>query len=818
MATNFDFLTEEPQFSAFASVAVSAEEILTIDPEASILNCRRAMEFAVKWMYSVDGGLSEPYDDNLQSLIDDRDFKEIVGEDIHRRMDYIRKSGNHVAHGSRRMGMDQAMLCLENLFVFLDFVAVCYIRGYKGRSFDKKRLNDRIKQARNGGKEKEQGRTLLENRQEQLEQLAQKLDDREVDLKELMQENAALKEQLSERRKEQQQTYIPHPLALSEYDTRKLYIDDMLEDAGWTEGLDWINGYELPGDEPEGEPFTADYVLLGEKGRILAVIEALKTGLDVSKGRERACLAAEKAGKLQGFLPVIFLTNGFETHILDGFYPERSVSGIYAAQDLEKLFALRKALVSEAVPAVDTAITDRTYQKEAAEALLAALVTEKKRKALLVMAPLTGKTRTVAAVCSALLKAEAAEHILYLSDREDEAQRGKETFGRLVPDGNYVNLCTDKPARDAQIVFSTYSRMKDCIDDAVDEKGRIFTCGHFDLVITDDIYADLYQQNRDLIRYFDARLLGMTAAPATAVNPKLYEIFDLPEKKPTFSYDTARAVKEGWLVRYAKGKTTERLPAAEADEEALYDRENIRTGLQDLMENGLKTDRGEKIGKTLIFARDIRQGRLIMEVFRKEYNRMWNQINLADPEAENIRKVLEGFDAPGGLPRILICAGAYDTAIDVPEILNLVFFCRAKGRSLFWQLLGRGALPCKKLDRGREKTHFLVFDYCGNLEHFRLPEAEGTEVLSKAGEEFAEKAEMVFRLQDKAFAAGKEKNLREKLVQELVRDVRKLDRENFAVRQHLKYVEQYSAAESYEAFTEETVAVFRKELAPLVQE
>jgi len=817
MATNFDFLENEPRFSAFADVAVSAEEIITIDPEASIINCRRAMEFAVKWMYSVDGSLTEPYDDSLQSMIDDRDFKDIVGEDIHRRMDYIRKTGNHVAHGSRRMGTDQALLCLENLFVFLDFVAVCYIRGYKGRDFDRKLVTDRIKEAAGARRETEQARELLKTRQEQLEKLTEQLDDRSLDLQELMQENASLKEKLSARRAEQQKTYVVKPLALSEYETRKLYIDDMLEEAGWTEGLDWINEYELPEEEDEEELLTADYALTGKDGSILAVIEALKTGYDVARGRTRAARVAEKVLKMQGTSPVIFLTNGFETHILDGIEPERKVSGIYSKTDLENLLSFRQNLPEEKAPAADEAITDRTYQKEAADAVLAAFCKENKRKALLVMAPLTGKTRTVAAVCSALLKAGWVKHILYLIEQEDAVLRAEEEFRQVTDHISYVNLCKKSPDRQAGIVFSTCHRMKECIDNAADSQGRIFTCGFFDLVITDDIYPDLYYRNRDLIRFFDARLLGMSAAPVAAVNPKLYDIFELPKGSPTFSYDMARAVKEGWQVGFKKAEMSVSMPEDEEKaEEWLYGRDNILAGIRDLMEKGLKTDKGEKIGKTLIFARDIRQGKLITEVFRKEYNRIWNQINLADPAAENVQKVLEGFAAPNGLPRILVSFGAYDTATDVPEITNLVFFCQARGKALFWQMLGRGARPCKGLDHGRDKTHFLVFDCCGNLERFRLQDTDSAETLSPEGEAFAAKAEMVFRLQEPAFAVKQEKGLREKLTAELLEEVRAFDRENFAVRQHLKYVEQYSVPENYETFTEETVTVFRSELAPLI--
>ena len=222
--TNFDIFAANPQFEPFASVAVSAERILHIDPSACVLNCRRAMEFAVKWMYSVDKGLVMPYQDSLVSLMNTEDFRDIVGADIWRRMDLIRRMGNNAAHTGRKITEEQAVLCLENLYVFLDFVAYCYGKNYTEGHFDRSLLQQPAAPAPRGDK----GAA-------------------DIDLAALMAENAALKEELTARRAEQQQTYVPKPLDLSEYKTRKLYIDTMLEDAGWTEGKDWLNEVELPG-------------------------------------------------------------------------------------------------------------------------------------------------------------------------------------------------------------------------------------------------------------------------------------------------------------------------------------------------------------------------------------------------------------------------------------------------------------------------------------------------------------------------------------------------------------------------------------------
>ena len=215
MITNFDYLKNEPKFSAFANVAISAEKIILMDPEASIINSRRAMEFAIKWMYSVDKALEMPYQDNLQSLMNEEEYRQLVGADLWRRMDYIRRCGNNVAHGNKKLGRDEAMLCLENLFIFLDYIAHCYTENSTERTFDKNTITARMEKAR-------ESKVAAKNIREELEKEQEKSARQELDLKKLIAENASLREELSARRQEQQQTYVPKPLDLSEYKTRKL--------------------------------------------------------------------------------------------------------------------------------------------------------------------------------------------------------------------------------------------------------------------------------------------------------------------------------------------------------------------------------------------------------------------------------------------------------------------------------------------------------------------------------------------------------------------------------------------------------------------
>ena len=285
--TNFDNLKKEPKFNTFSDVAIAAEKILYIDSTSCIINCRRAMEFAIKWMYSVDASLIMPYQDNLISLMSTVEFRDIIDEDLMKRMDFIRKMGNNAAHSSKKITEDQAILCLENLQIFLDFVCYCYADEHEEHTFDKSLLaKDEIEQV--------------------------KKDFPDVDIEKMIAENSALKKELTSRRVEQVETYVPKPLDLSEYKTRKIYIDAMLMDAGWKEGSDWINEVELPGMPNKSEVGYADYVLYDNSHKPLAVIEAKRTCVDVSKGRQQAKIYADLLEKQYKRRPCVFLNIGVQ--------------------------------------------------------------------------------------------------------------------------------------------------------------------------------------------------------------------------------------------------------------------------------------------------------------------------------------------------------------------------------------------------------------------------------------------------------------------------------------------------------------------------
>lgn len=823
--TNFDIFTSTPEFEPFASVAVSAEKILHIDPSACVLNCRRAMEFAVKWMYSVDEGLVMPYQDSLVSLMNAEDFRDIVGTDIWRRMDFIRRIGNTAAHTGKKITEEQAALCLENLYVFLDFVAYCYAEHYTEGHFD---------------------RSLLTQPAEPPAAPVQEVP--EVDLAALMAENAALKEQLTARRAEQQQTYVPKPLDLSEYKTRKIYIDTMLTDAGWTEGKDWLNEVELPGMPNKSEVGYADYVLYGDDGRPLAVIEAKRTCVDVSKARQQAKLYADLLEKKYHRRPVIFLTNGFETHIIDNLYPERKCAAIYSKRDLEKLFNLQTMRTSLKNVMVDRNIAGRYYQEGAIKATCDAFA-RSHRKALLVMATGSGKTRTVIALCDVLLQHGWVKNILFLADRNSLVTQAKRSFVNLLPDLSVTNLCEEKDNYTAHCVFSTYQTMYNVIDSVQDEEGKLFTCGHFDLVICDEAHRSVYNKYRDIFNYFDAPLVGLTATPKDEIDKNTYEIFELENGVPTYGYELAQAVKDGYLVDFLSvetklkfieqgivydelsdedkqayedtfedenGDLPERI-ASSALNEWIFNEDTIRQVLNTLMTNGLTIDYGSKLGKTIIFAKNHTHAEKILAVFHKEYPHLPGFAKVIDNYMTYAQSAIDEFSDPKKLPQIAISVDMLDTGIDVPEVLNLVFFKKVMSKAKFWQMIGRGTRLCPGLLDGADKEKFYIFDFCGNFEFFRMNKGKPTaNMIALQSAIFHLKAQIAFKLQDLAYQTADLIDFRKALVENMVRKVQELNRENFAVRQHLKYVELYANPDSYNALTYEDTLMMGQELAPLI--
>lgn len=825
--SNFSPYLSIPSFAAFAPIAESAEKILSIDPAACVLNCRRAMEAAVKWMYAVDGSLVMPWDDKLVTLINTEEFRGIVDDQLIFRLDFIRRMGNNAAHGGKVITREQAVLCLQNLFVFFDFLAYCYGENYTEHTFNPALLAEQSAQPTPPAVD---------------EDAARKLDA-------LIKENAALKEQLTQRREEQHQTYVPKPLEISEYKTRKLYIDAMLQDAGWVEGKNWLNEVKLPGMPNKSETGYADYVLYGDDGKALAIVEAKRSCVDPAVGRQQAKLYADIIEKQQGQRPVIFLTNGFETKIDDGQYPERKCAAIWSKRDLEKLFNLLRMRTHLDNIVVDENIAGRYYQENAIKAVCNTFDARNRRKALLVMATGSGKTRTVIALCKVLLEHGWVKNILFLADRNSLVTQAKRSFVNLLPELSVTNLCEERDNTTAHCVFSTYQTMMNCIDAIEDAEGKLFTVGHFDLVICDEAHRSIYNKYRDIFTYFDAPLVGLTATPKDEIDKNTYALFDLGNGAPTYGYELAQAVKDGYLCDFVSVETTlkfiqqgivydeltdeekEEYEAKFADEngdvpecvmpsalnEWVFNEDTIRKVLNTLMTDGLKIDYGSKIGKSIIFAKNHTHAEKILEIFNREYPHLYGYAKVIDNYMTYAQSAIDEFSDPQKLPQIAISVDMLDTGIDVPEVLNLVFFKKVMSKAKFWQMIGRGTRLSPGLIDGKDKDKFYIFDFCGNFEFFRMSKGNANaSARSLQGALFSLKAQMAFKLQDAVYKTDELSAFRQTLVDDMVRKVSELNQDNFAVKQHLKFVELYTSPNRYQSLSYEDTLMMQQELAPLL--
>lgn len=636
----------------------------------------------------------------------------------------------------------------------------------------------------------------------------------------------------------------------TEAQTRARYIDTMLLDAGWVKGVDWLEEVELAGMPNQAQVGFADYVLYGDDGKALAVVEAKRTSVDVAKGRQQAKLYADLLERQYGRRPVVFLSNGFETRMEDGQYPERKVAAIYSKRDLEKLFNLRRIRTSLANVSVREDIAGRYYQKGAVRAVCDSLDRKNRRRALLVMATGSGKTRTVIALVDILLRHNWVKNVLFLADRNSLVTQAKRSFVNLLENLSVTNLCEEKDNFAARCVFSTYQTMMNCIDTVADEAGKkLFTCGHFDLLICDEAHRSIYHKYQDIFTYFDAPLVGLTATPKDEIDKNTYEVFQLENGVPTYGYDLAQAVQDGYLVDYRVAETKlkfleegiayDDLPPEEQaayeetflDEngdwpdrigagklnEVVFNEDTIRLVLHVLMTEGLRVNYGEMLGKTILFAKNHAHAEKILQIFGEEYPHLPGYAKVIDNYMTYAQSAIDEFSEADKLPRIAISVDMLDTGIDVPEILNLVFFKPVMSKAKFWQMIGRGTRLCPGLLNGEDKTGFNIFDFCGNFAFFRLSKGKPTpNGLPLQGAIFGLKAQIAWKLQELDYQTEELITFRRRLVEEMAAKVRELNRDNFAVKQHLRFVEQYNDERTYDILTEEKLNQLRAELTPLI--
>jgi len=834
MPTNFDFLKTDPKFACFADAAVQAEMVLPISPRLSVTGCRTTLEFAIKWIYSADESLVESNKMPLASLIGYASFRDLIPEELQKKINFIKKVGNNATHQQRDITIDQATLALENLHSFLCFIGYCYGDEYNEIPFD---------------------RELLFAETHVSEPAVDYKKELKLDADVSFEEKLSTHKELTTKRIEQlEKGYSVKPIDFTEEKTRKAYIDVMLSDAGWIRGKNWVDEYpieEMPSSSGVGR---ADYVLFGDDGIPLAVVEAKRTGSDVTSGRQQAVLYADFLERKFGRRPVIFLTNGYETRIWsDKYYPERSVSGIFSKRDLEKEFNKMRDRKSLRGVRIKDEITNRYYQKEAIQSVCDTFDERNRRKALLVMATGSGKTRTVISIVDVLERYGWVKNVLFLADRNALVTQAKRAFHNLMPSLSLCNLSESKADTSARAIFSTYQTMINCIDDTRDENGnRLFTSGHFDLIIVDEAHRSIYRKYKDIFTYFDALLIGLTATPKDEIDKNTYDIFDLESGVPTYGYELSQAVQDGYLVDFltietelkfiSDGIAYDELSADEKDEyentftdedgsippsidsgainEWLFNYDTIKKALHILVDHGQRIDYGLKIGKTIIFAKNHNHAEKILEVWNREFpDYPPHYCRVIDNYASYAQSLIDDFSDPDKFPQIAVSVDMLDTGIDVPEILNLVFFKKVFSRSKFWQMIGRGTRLCPNLIDGNDKEQFYIFDLCGNFAFFRLgSKGKGANLNTSLQERiFNIKVELVYKLQDIAYQSDELKQYRSELVQDLVSKVGELNRDNFAVKQHLKIIDKFRSESDFHGLTYENTLQVSEHITPYIR-
>lgn len=808
---NFDFLQKKKNFNSFNTACLEAEKSILVSPSTCATITRRALELAVKWLYANDSDLVLPYQDNLSTLIHNNSFIELIDYDMLPLLKYIVKLGNLSVHTSANIERGEAILSLNNLHQFVSWIDYCYSDEYTAEDFNEDLLLH--------GEEKR-------TRPDELKNLYERLSSKDKKLEEVIKENEKLRKLLTEKRKVNTVNYDFKIDEVNEFETRKRYINIELKLAGWEFGKDIGEEIEVQGMPNESGVGYVDYVLYGENGKPLAVVEAKRTSKDPKIGQQQAKLYADCLEKRYSQRPVIFLTNGFDMYIWDD-YSDRKVYGFYKKSELQLMIDRRKSKKSLSSVTINDEISNRYYQKEAIRAVCEALE-NKQRKTLLVCATGTGKTRIAISIVDVLSRHNWIKNILFLADRKALVKQAKKSFTKLLPNLALCNLLDSKDSpEDARMIFSTYPTMMNAIDDTKSKDGkRLFTPGHFDLIIIDESHRSIYKKYKSIFDYFDSYLMGLTATPKDEIDKNTYSVFDMENGVPTYAYEYNKAVEDGYLVDYTSiefktkimedGIKYDELSDEEKEEyentfnddesigdeignnavnEWLFNSDTIDLVLNKLMTEGLKIEGEEKIGKTIIFAKNTKHARAIVERFNKLYPKYGgNFVKAVDYSINYVDSIIDDFSDKNKLPQIAVSVDMLDTGIDIPEILNLVFFKKVRSKTKFWQMIGRGTRLCPDLlGVDMDKERFLIFGFCNNFEFFKFnPKGfEGNKAETLTEKLFNIKVSMVKELQDIKYIEGKYAELRKELLEELITSVKALNEDSYIVRMNLSYVHKY---------------------------
>lgn len=834
--SNFNFIPV--QWKHLTEVPLEAEKQVYNAPLYCAMLCRKSLEEWVRWIYEHDPDLELPYDTSLNSLMHNQGFQKLVAPTQFNLINLIRKQGNKAVHTAKSMNPLEALHSLKLLYGFVVWVVQVYSEEkHEIPPFDVSLID------KEPGKDKSR---------EELQKLETEFHAQQDKLQKLEEELAAIKAI-----KEQNIAFVPPPIDPNEDLTRKIYIDTLLREAGWDpQGVN-VPEFPLKNCMPKSDGTLTngfvDYVLWGDDGKPLAVVEAKRTRRDPRVGQHQAKLYADGLEKEYGQRPVIFYSNGFNTWIWDDVnYPPRIIFGFYSKDELQLLVQRRIYRKDLSKESINNNITDRYYQHEGIRKVSEALEGNR-RNALLVMATGTGKTRVSASIIDLLSKANWVKRILFLADRNALIHQAKVNLNDYLPHLPAVDLTKEKEDDSSRIVFSTYQTIINMIDGEVDGNNRYYGVGHFDLIIFDEIHRSVYNRYRYIFRYFDGIRIGLTATPRSESDRDTYALFDMEPHNPTYAYELDQAVNDKFLVppkaisvplkfqrqgiKYAELSDEEKLAYEEqfadpitgeypdeidatALNSWLFNTDTVDKVIGHLMQNGIKVEGGDKLAKTMIFARSHQHAKFIEERFNLQYPQYRGEfLKVIDYQEEYKHDLLNKFKDKSKMPQIAVSVDMLDTGIDVPEVCNLMFFKPVRSSTKFWQMIGRGTRLCIDLfGPGEDKEEFLIFDFCENLEFFNVNpkgfELGNSKSISQRLFELRLRLAFVLLAEEDAELIGYGNSI----IKGLILQTQELNGDSFIVRQHWELVEKYRDTNSWNALSDLDIKELFDHIAPIVIE
>jgi type I restriction enzyme R subunit len=824
LISHFTFLAAD--FPEVVAHAVTAERAAQADPRAACFYARLALEVAVNWMFANDIKLSAPYETTLAARTHEPTFRQVVGQGRFASANIIRNLGNSAVHETRPVQHDKAIASVRELFNFTYWLARTYGRTQPDPSL--------VFQPDALPKTKQISTSTLAQFQDIAKNFAAAMatvDDEKKARLASEDQRATLEAELAAARAEIVAIKAANSATpdLHDYDeaaTRDTFIDLLLNEAGWSLDQPQDREFGVTGMPNSTSTGYVDYVLWGADGRPLGIVEAKRTLKDPTSGQQQAKLYADCLEARYGQRPVIFYTNGYEHWIWDDQHsPPRRVEGFHTRDELQLAIQRRVTRRSPSALQVDDKIVERYYQHRAIRKVVESFDRDGLRKALLVMATGSGKTRTAVALCDLLMRANWVKRVLFLADRRALVKQAVNAFKQHLPSATTVNLLTERHET-GLIYVSTYATMMGMIDETVDGQ-RTFGAGHFDLVIIDEAHRSVYRKYGAIFSYFDSYLIGLTATPRDEIDRDTYRLFDLQRGLPTDAYSLEEAVTDGFLVpanavsvplKFVRDGMTyddmseedkiawdetdwgEGGPPQAVDPGALntwlFNIDTVDKALEYLMTYGIKVAAGDRLGKTIIFAKNLAHAKFIVERFDKNYpNLKGSFARVIDTTNAYVDSLIDDFSNPEKAPHIAVSIDMLDTGIDVPEIINLVFFKIVRSKTKFWQMLGRGTrLRPNLFGPGFPKESFSVFDFCMNFEFFNQnPKAANAAIPdSLAKKLFTARVDLIDVIRAGMPADDALATLSTETTARLQSEIGAMTPDNFLVRPKRQFVEKYA--------------------------